>query len=213
MRKGSYGTRLGASLAVAVLAVGLAAAPSLATTAKTWTVKPGGSFSGRSGKVTLTDTATGVALFCKSSSLSGKLKSGRGLPSTHIASITAFSISSCLGPLGNTYTVTTGIFPYYLDTKSYDTARGETTATVTGIRAFMQGFGCFADIDGTTLTTGGIIKGEYANSTHKLQIITSGSTLQLYNASSGCLGLFNNGDPMTISGTYTITPKQAITSP
>jgi hypothetical protein len=213
MRKRSYGTPLGTGLAVAVLAVGLAATPSLATTAKTWTVKPGGSFSGSSSKVTFTDTATGSQIQCSSSSISGALKSGSGLPGTDIASITAFS-SRCRGPTGIAFTVTlAGTSSYHLNAMSYVIASGGTTTTITGISALMSGFGCNAPIAGTSASTFGKVAGEYANSTHKLDIITSGGTLHFYNVSSGCLGLWNDKDPLTVSGTYTITPKQAITSP
>jgi len=216
MRKRSYGTRLGTGLAAAVLAIGPAAAPSLANTAKTWTVKPGGSFSGSSGRVTFTDTATGPPVTCSSSSISGKLKSGSGLSGSHIASITAFSFTSCVGPAGLHYTWTTGFFPYYLSADSYAAASGETTATVTGIVAALSGNGCNLVIAGTTDTTPGKVKGEYINSTQKFKIIGTGSTLQVFHPSVGCDGngiLWNPGDHVTISGTYTVTPKQAITSP
>ena len=216
MRKHSYGIRLGAGLAAVVLAIGLAATPSLATTAKTWTVKPGGSFSASSGKVTFTDTATRMPLICSSSSISGKLKSGGGLPSSHIASITAFSFSSCVGRASFDYTLTTGEdFPYHLNADSYDATSGETTATVTGVVAALSGNFCDAAIWGTTNSTPGTVKGNYTNSTHKLRIVTSGSTLHVYHVNPNCAEFvgWNSGDHVTISGTYTITPKQAITSP
>jgi hypothetical protein len=216
MWKRSFGTLLGTSLTATVLAIGLAATPSLATTATTWSVTPGGSFSGSSSSVTFTDTATEAPLVCSSSSISGKLKSGSGLAGTHIASITALSFSSCVGLGSSDYTLTTGEdFPYYLNTNSYDAASGKTTATVTGIVATLEGNFCNAAIWGTTDTTPGTVKGEYTNSTHKLKIITNGSTLHVYNVNQNCAALtgWGSGDPLTMSGTYTITPAQVITSP
>jgi hypothetical protein len=213
MWKRSCGTLLGTGLAATVLAIGLAATPSLATTATTWTVKPGGSFSGSSGTVTITDTANGAEITCSSSSISGKLKSGSGLAGAKIASIAAWSFGPC--NIGGTYFYTVendpAALPYYLNAESYDAASGETTATVTGIMADMVGSGCSLDIDGTTFPNPGQVKAVYTNSTHKL--VTSGGTLHFWNVSDGCLGLYKTGDHITISATYTITPAQTITSP
>lgn len=220
MRKRSYGTWLGTGLGATLLASVLAATPSLATTTTTWSVTPGGNFSGDSSSVTFKDTNTGVVITCSSSSISGKLRSGSGLSGTHIASITAFSFggsTSCVGPAGLNYTWTFGYdFPYYLNANSYDAASGETTAHVTGLVAALAGSGCNLTLWGTTSTTPGKVKSEYINSTHKLKIITSGSTLHVYRVGGGCVAagiLWNNGDPVTISGTYTIIPGQDITGP
>src|SRR5262250_2750794 len=60
--------------------------------ATTWTVRPGGPVSMKSGRftLTLTDTATGAALTCPPPfTLSGTLKSGSGLSGARIGSITA----------------------------------------------------------------------------------------------------------------------------
>ena len=34
-----------------------------------------------------------------------------------------------------------------------------------------------------------------------------------YHVNNGCLGIFNDGDPAGLSTAYTVTPKQAVTSP
>jgi hypothetical protein len=44
-------------------------------------------------------------------------------------------------------------------------------------------------------------------------VLTTGGNLHYYDASPGCLGLVNDGDTAALSITYTVTPKQAITSP
>lgn len=213
MRKHPGRAQLVVGATAAALTLTLSASPSIASTASTWTVKPGGKFTAtNTGKITFRDATSGVVIHCTSSSLVAKLKSGSGLPGAKIASITKFSFGSCVGPGGLIFALKTGIFPYHLNANSYTSASGETTATISGIRAFMTGSGCFADIDGTTLTTGGKVKGVYTNSTHHLKITASG-TLQLYNVSAGCLGLWNTGDRMTISGAYAVTPAQTITSP
>ena len=145
--------------------------------------------------------------------MSGKLKSGSGLPGAKIASITAWSFGPCDFGGQQFYTVEndSALFPYPLNAESYDAASGETTATVTGIAGDMMGTGCSLTIGGTTDMTTGQVETVYTNSTRKL--VTSGGTLHFWNVGSGCLGLYNTGDHVTISGTYTITPRQAITSP
>jgi hypothetical protein len=45
-----------------------------------------------------------------------------------------------------------------------------------------------------------------------LKPLATGGNLHFYSV-SGCLGLFINGDPVTLSATFTVSPKQAITSP
>jgi hypothetical protein len=46
----------------------------------------------------------------------------------------------------------------------------------------------------------------------KLALLTTGGDLHAYHV-RGCFGLFHNGDPFTISATFTQSPKQTITSP
>jgi hypothetical protein len=214
MRKRSYGTLLGTGLAGVVLAIALAVTPSLATTATAWTVYPGGSFSGRTtGKVIITDATNGIVVACSSSSMSGKLKSGSGLSGTDIASITALSFGGSLACTNGVldYTYTFGIYPYDLNAESY--ANGRTTAIITGIRGAVSGGGCTMTIGGTTARSTGQISGTYTNSSHKFVTASDRGTMHFYNVGAGCLGLYNNGDRMTISATYSVSPAQTITSP
>ena len=132
-------------------------------------------------------------------------------------SITAFSFSSCVGRASFDYTLTTGEdFPYHLNADSYDATSGETTATVTGVVAALSGNFCgcgYLGHDRHALPVRS--KVNYTNGTHKLRIVTSGGTLHVYHVNPNCAEFigWNSGDHVTISGTYTITPKQAITSP
>lgn len=227
MRKRSYGTLLGTGLAATVLAISLAATPSLATTAATWTVNPGGKFSATirvpsinsSGRVLIKDKVTKADdIVCQYSSISGKLKSGSGLAGAHIASIAAWSFGTspalqrCTDTTGQLVLVVTfGAFPYHLNAHSY--ASGETTADITGVRGTVSG-SCDLSIAGTSATTPGQVKAVYTNSTHKL--VVSSGTLHFYKLGSepnNCKGLYNIGDRITISATYAIKPAQSITSP
>jgi len=56
------------------------------------------------------------------------------------------------------------------------------------------------------------VKFSYADSTGRLKILTSGGNLHFRNV-MGCAGLWNTGDPLTVSGTFPLSHKQAITSP
>jgi hypothetical protein len=53
----------------------------------------------------------------------------------------------------------------------------------------------------------------YGDGAGRLKVLTAGGNLHRYDVSSGCLGLVNSGDPGTLSVTYPVSPKQAITSP
>jgi len=45
-----------------------------------------------------------------------------------------------------------------------------------------------------------------------IKLLTTGGNLHFYNV-RGCAGLIGTGDSATISATYTVSRKQAITSP
>ncbi|HEY2442799.1 MAG TPA: hypothetical protein VGI31_06665 [Streptosporangiaceae bacterium] len=197
----------------AALTLGLTTAPSFATTAKTWTVNPGGVTSGKAGVTKLTDTASGTVLTCKSSTTSVTLPSGSGHSGTGLGSITALAFNTCTGPLGLTFTVKSNALPWKLNALTYTAATGTTHGSITGIDATLTGSGCSATVDGTASgANNGSVKGTYVNSTHKLKVSPTGGTLHIYNV-SGCFGLIANGDASTFVGTYTVTPGQTITSP
>ncbi len=201
----------GAALAgmLALSASSALAAPRTGAAA-TWTVKPGGAITAKAGVTTLKDTKTGSTLTCQTSSGKGSVKSGSGLSGTGIGSITALSFSNCTGPLGLTFTVKTTHFPWHLNALSYSS--GVTTGTITGIHATLTGPSCSAVVDGTGPTANnGKVTATYTNSTGKLATTGAGN-LHIYNV-SGCAGLINSGDGSSFKGSYTVTPKQTITSP
>jgi hypothetical protein len=197
----------------AALTVGLSVAPSGATTATTWTVKPGGTVTGTASHVTITDTTTGSVLTCTTMTSTGTAKSGSGLSGAGIAKITAVKFTGCVGPASLTFTVTATHLPWKLNAKSYDAATGVTKGTITGAEASLSGNGCTATSAGPTPTTPATIAGTYTNSTHKLTTLAAGSNMHVWNVSSGCAGLINSGDPTAMKGSSTLTPAQKITSP
>jgi hypothetical protein len=87
-----------------------------------------------------------------------------------------------------------------------------TTGTITGLEATVSGTGCSATIAGTSATTTGTVRATYTNSTGVLKVLPTGGTLHAYNV-SGCFGLINNGDPISMSASYKVAPKQTMTSP
>ena len=191
----------------ALLVAALGATTALAAT--TWTVTPGGTFSG-TGKLTLSFGGGG---FTCSSSVAGKLRGGNG-PGSHIGSITAMGLTDCAGPppLQPVWTLQAGGLPWAMNAQSYDSGTGTTTGKVTGLHLSVAGEGCAFTVDGTG---GGKDNGKvtftYTNGTHVLKLGKPGN-LHAYNI-SGCAGLISNGSPVGLAASYTISPPQKITSP
>jgi hypothetical protein len=193
--------------AVTVAVTGLAAGPALAVAA-TWTVKPGGAVMTTSAAVTLTDTTAGSSVSCASSSVTGSLKAGSGLPGSGIGKITSWTFPAGCAPGG--FTLTASHFPWVLNAVSFNSATGVTTGTITGIHAVLGG-PCSAIIDGTSaIANNGKVAVTYTNSTGKLRVLTAGSNLHFY--MSTCGGV-HSGDHATLSASYTVVPRQIITSP
>jgi hypothetical protein len=194
----------------AVLAALLTATTASALT--TWTVNPGGATTAKTGPLTLKDTKTGEVLKCRSS-LKATLASGSGLSGAGIGSISSFTFPPCVGPLGLTFTITTSHLPCALNAGSYDGATGTTTGSITGIHGTFMGPGCSSVFDGTGASRdNGTLAVTYTNGTQRLTFLKTGGNLHAYKV-SGCNGLFNSNDHLTLAGTGTMTPAQTITSP
>jgi hypothetical protein len=210
VRKRRYARSL-VAVPAGVLAAILGVTTVLAAT--TWTVRPGGPVSMKSGKFILTDTATRQAPTCQSSALSGTLKGGSGLPGTGIGSITAAGWTNCTSPLGFRFTLQARSLPWHLNLSSYNATTGVVTGSLGHLRIKLSFPSCTAVIDGTSGTASdGTVKLSYTNSTDRLRLLTTGGNLHFYNV-RGCAGLVVTGDPATISATFSVSPKQAITSP
>jgi hypothetical protein len=215
MRKHFTAVLLASGVTAAALAVSTATA--MATTATTWTIKPGGAVTGTAGTTTLKDTKTGTVLKCTSSATKATLKKGSG-QTNPLGKITSVTFKGpgpngeCTGPGGLFFKATTSAsttHPWNLNASSF--SGGVTHGSITGIKASLSGNGCTATVAGTSATTTGKVTGTYTNSTHILKV--SGGNLHIWNVSSGCLGLINSGDPSSFVGSYKISPAQTITSP
>ena len=203
----STGLMMAAVACAAGLVAAVNAAPAHADD-PTWTITPGGEVTGTAGTTTLKDVDTGVTLTCASSTTQATIESGSGLSGTSIATVTSAGFNSCTGPLGLSFSVTTGTVNYQLNAASY--AGGVTTGTLDGITAALSGLFCSASVAGTSPTTPGSISGAYTNSSAALAV--SGGDLHIWNV-SGCFGLIRNGDAVSYTASYSLTPAVQITSP
>jgi len=195
------------------LAVGATAGVALAV-AISFSVSPGGAITAKAGTTVLKDTKTGSKVTCSSSSSKGTLKSGHGISGTSLGTVTALTFKSpCVGPLNLPTTVTNSGFPWKLTGTSYNSSTGTTTGFITGIKSKVSAPPCTATVGGTTATSTGKVKVTYTNSTGKLKVLSTGGNLHVWNVSGCPSTILNNGDPTVFTGTYTVTPKQKITSP
>jgi hypothetical protein len=208
MRKPISGALL--TLSAAALAIGLSTTTSLAATAATWTVSPGGSITGAAKTTTVTDKTSGLTVTCSSSSLTGSLKSGSGLSGTGIGTVTALDFTNCTVD-GITLSLASGPVTYAVNFTKYASKTGVSTGTISKIHFTVSSSECDATIDGTSGTAhNGKVAVTYTNKTATLKILTTGSTLHVWDV-KGCLGAISDGDSGYISASYTISPAQTIT--
>jgi len=193
-----------------------AASPSAASaaTATTWTVSPGGKITATAGKTTLADTRTGAMMPCRSARMSGTLKAGGGLPGPGIGSLAMSVYPQCsAGPFPAT--VTARGLPWRLSLTSYNRSTGVARGTISHL---LIAFGspdisCTAVLNGTSGTApDGVAAVSYTSGTGILKILPTGGDLHWYRV-HGCAGIINNGDAATLTASYTISPRQVITSP
>jgi hypothetical protein len=193
--------------AVALLAVVLGAGPAASST--TWTVTPGGQFTGNAGTTTLKDTTTGSAITCARSSLAGMLKGGSGLRGAGIGSITSGGFTSCSTTFPTMITLR-GL-PWHINVTAYTDGVVHGTISHLGITVSMVD--CSFEIDGTAAgASDGIARFSYSDATAKLKVLPTGGNLHIYQVIH-CLGLVHTGDAATYTASYAISPAQTITSP
>jgi hypothetical protein len=203
--------RLAAGSVIAALVVGLTAAPALANT---WTVHPGGNFSGTAslGSTIITDTVTPSSVTCNKSKIIGHLTPGTGLAGHHIGTITGAVFTGCTSFFGAT-TVTAAGLPWFLNAVGY--ANPITSGRVTGIHLNLAAGTCSAVVDGTgPAANDGKISFRYSNADSALKFIPAAASLKFYGVSAGCGTTFGTNDAAAYVATYyPITPHQKITSP
>jgi hypothetical protein len=208
-----YATRLAAVLAAVPAAV-LGLTPVLA--AATWTVQPGGPVSLTSGKVTLKDTRTGAMTWCPSVRMSGTLEGGSGLPGSGIGSMTTVSFVQCGSGLPPMPDLAAAGLPWHVNVSSYNATAGVVNGHLSHVRIRLEARPsepCTAVVDGTSGTArDGVVRFRYTNSTGMLELFGGGGNLHFYHVRH-CAGLINDGDSAAVHTTFTVSPKQTITSP
>jgi len=196
-----------AGILAAALGVTITAPPPATAT---WTIRPGGAITARSGRAIVRDTATGSIISCRSVSASGTLKSGSGLSGASAGSVSAAGFHMCT-VADLTFMLRPAGLPWHLNLSSYTS--GVTAGTISHLHVNASGFGCSVVIDGTAATArDGIVRFTYADSTGRLKLLTTGGNLHFYPVRD-CAGLISDGDPATLSAAFTVVPKQTITSP
>lgn len=196
------GRLIGALVAGAAMIAGLVMATPAAALPATWTVTPGGAFTGAAGTTVLRVQETGVQLTCRTATARGTAKSGTGL-SNPLATLPAGGVkfNTCSGPFGLTFGVT-HVGTWNLNGISY--AAPVTTGTLTNINANISGPGCTASVAGSVNAT-------YNNTTKVLTVLPNYGLL--FTSVSGCLGLISAGQHASFSGAFTITPGLTVSSP
>ena len=89
-----------------------------------------------------------------------------------------------------------------------------THGRITGLHATMLGPGCTLTIDGTGASKDdGMVGVTYSNGKHTLTWLKGGGgNLHFYRV-TGCAGFFRSGDPANLTGLFSVSPAQTITSP
>ncbi|MFI8848667.1 hypothetical protein ACIGW3_00440 [Streptomyces sp. NPDC053499] len=200
-------TRRAALAAVAATAaLGFSAASASATSAVTWTVTPGGSFSAHAANPTL--SVPNADLYCDSSDASGTLKTGSGNAGAGLGSIDTLTFSGC-SLAGISFDVTVSS-PLSINAESVDPNNPDrVVGSISGITADIS------DPDGLCTASfagpgGGpaTVTGYFDNTTH--QLVINGGNLEATEAN--CLGLINTGDAATFNAAYDTDPAQTITA-
>ena len=201
--------------ALALAAAVLPVSPVAASAAGTWTVSPGGPVSTPIGRVVLWDTTSHGQFPCSGGTgLTGTLKSGTGLPGAGIGTVTSLDFGSCNG-----FPLSSGTVAWPLTAESYRAANKETSAKIGDIHFAVAGSGCSFVVDGTSGTAGnGVVKVKYYPLTRirrfQLHFVSGGSTLHVYDRSGpSCGPLIHDGDAVFLTGVYSVSPDQAISSP
>jgi hypothetical protein len=204
--------------AVAAIVTGASAGAAVAVDS-TFTITPGGTITLTSPSIVLQDGATGTTLTCTSSTGSGGLNGPTSPPDGILGTITALTFTGCTGPQGQPFTIKLDRFPFYLGGKTYNATTGVTHGIIYKAHGELSGPACTATLTGPLISGGGIraarFRFTYANSSGKLKVLADKGFLFISNV-SGCAGLFNSGatpDPASLTGAYTVSPKQTITSP
>jgi hypothetical protein len=211
--------RIQAAGGAAVLVAALGVPAALAS--GTWTVQPGGAFQATAGSAgfPIADPAS-PSILCASSTISGTLRSGSGLPGADAGSLSAVSFVDCSAG-GTQLAMQAAGLPWHVNLRHYRAEPfGRVGGTISRIRITESDNGCKFLIAGPSADRFGREQFRYNDGGPNSGRFGAGSgtighpdTLHFYDVSAGCHGLFHNGDAVAWKSSYAVSPQQAITSP
>ena len=222
-----------ATVAVAAALPATAAMATSAAAATTWTVSPGGSWTGplSSGATfVIQDGVTGTTVTCVSSAIAGSFTAGSG-QSDLLGPINSVSPGMCTGPGGSAYTVATNassVAPWFVGAVAYNASTGITNGDLTtasnsgtGLAITLTGAGCTVVLGGTTTLRAYLIF-DYQNGsgrlaipyhTYRPTIRVVSSTCSSWRAGDGTRVYTTPIFPGSNPGGFALSPSQTITSP
>lgn len=196
-------TALATALAVAVGVAG--AGPALANPTVTVTVTGGGTFTGHASPATF--AAPGATFTCSGSTASVTISNQTTTGVTPLAIGTAvnFAFTGCTGPRGATTLTPTPV--------TYQVAATSTTsgAGVTDLK--VSTFHISASMKDCKFVITGDAPGTYNNNTHAMGMgpippgpLAQLGTLKISKATKGCAGVVSDGQAVTFTAPYALTP-------
>jgi hypothetical protein len=209
--------------AFVVAAAAFAAAPALAAT--TFTVSPGGAWSGSGSGGGIRDAVSNQVTRCSGSALAGSFKSGRGLSGTNIGALTSIALTGCqVHGVAVTITVHTSAAnpaPMSL-TGVWPPGSATFTGQATNISLTLDDAnGCHAEVGAKTINGGGPgVAGFTYNSTDAQLSFAAGTHgLFVQSATPQCnAGVYHGlavqqGERIDLNAAAVISPAQTISSP
>lgn len=205
----------GAAAAAVALGAGQASAATTVTIAGADTT-----FTATSANPVFDDLDSGTAFRCTGSTMTGSIGNVTSVPLPFATtqsggtphSVTGLTFSGCALSLGP---ITTSVPAADLPDDLVITATGTTapqaggfvrTAGTAGLLAHFSVATCSFDVAGQA-------DAMWTNGTGNQLNLTGNGTLTPANASAGCLGFFNDGDELTYTASYTVTPNTINVTP
>jgi hypothetical protein len=204
------------AVAAVAAAVGLSAAPAMASTTLTAKVSGGGSIIATAKKTTLSDNGANVTCVStkkKAASVaSGTVKSGtyKGAAPLKVGTTTKLAFNNCTGPLGGVTTKPES-YPYLIKVDSKTNSKGITDGIIGPVKVEVSMTACSFEVTGDA-------PGYFDNANHTLVVTNKLTVKPLSKAQltvadvSGCAGIVKNGQHPTYVGTYSINKKISIKS-
>lgn len=213
-------------LAAAGLAVGLGAGlAGPAQAATTFTISPGGAWSGNGSGGGIRDAVSNQTTSCSGVTMAGSFKSGRGLSGTNIGTLTRMVLTGCVvHGVAATITVhTSAANPAPLSlTGEFPAGSGIFTGQATNVSLTLDDAnGCHADVGAKTINGGGPgVAGFSYNSTNGQLAFAAGTHgLFVQSATPQCnAGVYHGlavqpGERIDLNAAAIISPAQRISSP